>query len=268
MGLIHNPALRTVVLGGGASYNPATDADLKLWLRGDVAYTSIGPDVQATDSQTVLRWPDLSGNGRHARQDTGGFRGQWVASGIGGKPSINLDGSDDFYALEAGLDLLRNVAGATLFVVGQGASATVSSNQFALSIQRSGATTQRAGLNRVASNTYQAGGRRADTDAFASQTAGTTSTNPYIQCGAFDYAGAKLHHYLNGALLGTTDPFQTAGNTSDTDSIGIGIGSNTLGTACYAGRIAEILVYPQFITASKRAAITAYLGSRYGISVS
>lgn len=266
MGLIHNAALRTVVLRR-AELDPRTIPGLGLWLRADTAYTSVSPDVQATGTDSIRRWPDLSGNGRHFGQTSGGNKPAWSAAGANGRPGINGDGFDDYLTAEAGNDLLNNVAGVTMFAVGAGSSATVSSSQQLFAVANSSGPS-RATLNRDATNTYTAGGRRLDANSFAGTSGGTTSTNLFIQAGVLDYASAIATLYLNGSALSTLNPFQTAGNTSATDSAAIRVFSGP-GTPVnfFPGLLAEVLVWRRVLTAAERNQVISYLGRRYSVSV-
>lgn len=54
---------------GGAVFNPSQLPGLAAWYSADFGVlTSVGPDVPATDGQTVRRWLDRSGNGLHMDQ--------------------------------------------------------------------------------------------------------------------------------------------------------------------------------------------------------
>lgn len=54
---------------GGAVFNPSQLPGLAAWFSADYGVlTSVSPDVPATEGQTVRRWLDRSGNGRHLDQ--------------------------------------------------------------------------------------------------------------------------------------------------------------------------------------------------------
>jgi hypothetical protein len=252
---------------GFSEFDPRTIAGLGLWLRGDVAYTSISPDVQATNGESVRRWPDLSGSGRHYDQAVSGNKPLFAMTGLNGLPALSYDGLDDFVAAVAGLDLFRNVSGATNFCVAQATSGTVAATQNLSYVSTATASTTRSTIGRAATNTYSWGGRRLDADTFSSTTAGTTSASPFCIAGLWDYANARLTPYLNGAAQTPIDPFKTAGNTSDTDSATMSVGANGTGSSGFTGRIAEVLVWRRVLTTAERAAVHAYLGRRYGIAM-
>lgn len=254
-----------MLLLDGRKFNPLSIPGLGLWLRGDVAYTSISPDVQAANGESIRRWPDMSGNGRHADQGTGGNKPTWSASGMNGRPGLATDGIDDFLLISTGLGLLRNVAGATVFIVAKGTAATPGATQGEIQINTGGGAA-RVTASRTTAGTYSFGGRRLDGDSFVSQTGGTTGTAAYIHTLLFEYSAARATEYVNGALVGTIDPFQTAGSTSDTDSTAITVGAGAGGSSPYAGILGELLVWPRRLSTSERNYVHRYLGKNFSIS--
>ena len=66
-------------------------ANLAAWYAADTGVlNSVSPDVAATDTQTVRRWQDLSGNANHYDQSTLALQ-PTLSSG-----TISFDGSDDY----------------------------------------------------------------------------------------------------------------------------------------------------------------------------
>ena len=252
----------------GQGLTPNILSNLGLWLRGDVAYSSISPNVPAVNGAGIRRWPDLSGNSRNADQATSGLRPTLLTAGINANPAISFDGLDDFLGLIAGLNLVQNVAGATAFAVFSTPSAAVAAAQTIFAAATGVGTTGRVVVQRIPTGpANQIGGRRLDADSFAGPSGGATSTSPTIICGEFNYAAAIATLGLNGVDIATTNPFQTAGSTSNTASTAIAIGANAAGLACFPGLIAEIIVYQRILTAAEKIAINRYLGNRYNISV-
>jgi hypothetical protein len=250
-------------------FDPRTIPGLALWFDGDTAYTTTGPDVQAANGESVSRWPDLSGNQRHANQATGSNKPLYSVGAANGHGALSFDGFNDFVALSTGLNLLRNVSGATMFVTAKATSGTVSSTQREFGASNGSNVLQhRAGLQRAATNTYQAGGRRLDANSFVGNQAGTTGTATYIHAARFDYVAAVLRQYLNGSLLATSDPFQTTGTTSDTDSLACVVGAASSGGEAFPGLIFSVLCWGRALTDAEVGRVHAYLGRRYGVVVS
>ena len=67
---------------------PTEVPGLAVWLKADAG-------VQTNGSGAVTNWLDQSGNGRNAWQTNASERPQWVNGGVGGKPVIRMDGTDD-----------------------------------------------------------------------------------------------------------------------------------------------------------------------------
>ena len=65
-----SPAVKNIILRSSV-ITPDRLPGLAAWYSADYGVlTSVGPDVAATDGQTVRRWLDRSGNGRHLDQAT------------------------------------------------------------------------------------------------------------------------------------------------------------------------------------------------------
>jgi len=80
----------------GATQPPISPDELpglQLWLKSDAGITY--------DSDGVSRWADQSGTTEnHAVQDEPAFRPAFVAHGLGSKPVLRFDGTDDYLAIE------------------------------------------------------------------------------------------------------------------------------------------------------------------------
>jgi prepilin-type N-terminal cleavage/methylation domain-containing protein len=72
----------------GSCLDPSNYSGLQLWLKADAGITLNGSNVS--------NWADQSGNGNDASQATPGRQPLYENSGIGGRPSIVFDGSDDY----------------------------------------------------------------------------------------------------------------------------------------------------------------------------
>jgi hypothetical protein len=262
-----SPTVKRLLLMGRGEFDPRTIAGLGLWLRADSTLSAISPDVPASDGQSVSRWLDKSGNSRHYDQEIGGSQPTFSSTGLGGRPCASFDGLDDQCTSTVGMDILQNVAGATLFCVGSPSAATVSTRT-ALMTVGTDSTSARASVFYEPTDDYGAGGRRSDGNNFVFLQDGAY-TRPSIVTGVFDYANALLSLYGNGALVGGPSAFQTAGNTSNTASARCRLGAATAASPnlLMAGLIAEALVWPRNLTASEIAYVHRYLGRRYNIAV-
>lgn len=185
---------------------------------------------------------------------------------------VNVASSEEsdvrFLALQTdALDLARNTAGATCFVVhrpttvgtaramcGWSRGDNTDSARFALGIG-------------VTSGNFEVGGRRLDADSFANAAGGTPVVNTkYVQVGVVDYASTDAFVYANGALIASNTSFQTAGVSSDVRSAA-GNFFRLSASQPYRGAIAEVLFYRRALSEVERKAVEAYLGRKWGIAV-
>jgi len=227
------------------------------------------PFTEPIDDGTAVRlWSDQSGNGYDATQSTTAARPTFIASGLNGLPVVRFDGTDDRLALGASaLGMLRNVGGATFFVVVKYPANSIENVTFFASIGTS-VSSSRLTLTQRTNNKLQIGGRRLDADSFQSAETATTITNIFlIHSGILNYANAKAFNYVNGALDGAVDPFQTAGNTTNNDSNNITIGATGTPANYLNGDIGEIIVYNRALNTSELAQVHRYLARKWGIAL-
>lgn len=249
-----NPRLLRPLASG---FNPKSIANLGLWL--DATDTS----SLTFNGDTVSQWRDLSGNGRHFHQATAAQQPNAVTNTLNGKRTLTF--SSGGMESATGKNIARNVGGITMFAV---MKKDTTANGLLWFASRNGNNAQfRAGFQ-VSSGTWQVGGRRLDADSFDGNSYEATGRlGPAVASNVYDYANAKAFGYYNGALLATDDPFQTAGNTSDTDSDYVGIGSLASAVNIFAGYIAECIVYRRALSEAERKRVEAYLGRKWGITV-
>jgi len=243
-----------LLLLGKKRFNPRSLPNLQLWLPAD--------RINQANNTAVATWADQSGNGYDATQGTSAARPTYIASGLNGLPVVRFDGTDDQMTLGASaLGMLRNVAGATVFVVAKYVG--TASNRRSFAILRNGDDANRLALFKLTTNVYQIGGRRLDTDSFQGANSTTSATDNFIlHTNLTNYQSTLLQQYVNGSLDGQSTSFQTSGNTSDTDSSAILVGSTT-----FNGDIAEIIVYNRVLNTSELAQVHRYLARKWGIAL-
>ena len=236
----------------GATFNPLSLSPA-LWLSD----TGSDPSV----------WPDLSGNGRNATQATSTQRPAIVTGAQNGRQVRRFDGTDDFLRLTTGLGMLRNVPGATVIAVYKWITNPVINKSVFFASVNANADLARMYLGGgVASRKLLTGGRRLDSDSFARCDSSADNTNSFfVHSGVVDYANSDLFQYVNGTLDGVNTAFQTSGNTSNTDSSLITVGTaGTVLSNCANVDIAEILVFPTALSTTNRQAVEAYLSNKWG----
>lgn len=226
------------------------------------------PFVEAIDDNTAMRvWQDQSGNAYNAEQSTSAARPTYRTNQLNGLPAVVFDGTDDRLSLVSGaLGMLRNVAGATVFAVVKYSASGVLMRSIFIS-NNIGTGQSRLTIGILPDNKIQIGGRRLDANSFESADSANAISNIFLMhSGILDYANAKAFQYRNGTLDGTDDPFQTAGNTSDTNSVYITIGANDT-NQLLNGSIAEIIVYNRALNTSELAQVHKYLSMKWGIAL-
>jgi hypothetical protein len=72
--------------GRSAGIRPTNLANLAAWYRGDLGIT--------LNVSTVSAWADQSGNGRHLTNGNAAQQPTYVASALGGRPTLSFDGGD------------------------------------------------------------------------------------------------------------------------------------------------------------------------------
>lgn len=144
-------------------------------------------------------------------------------------------------------DLLRNVSGATLYVVCR-FNAAPSSRQEVFGVATDSATMVRHRISGDTGAQITTGGRRLDANSQVTVTGGTANhTVMQVVSVRIDYAGAALTLYHNGSQVATTSSFHTSGSTSNTAASNsrLGASSSTPDNAAnlFIGNLGDVLVY-------------------------
>ncbi len=240
-------------------FEPRTVQNLALWL--DAANAA----SLTFNGNNVSAWSDLSGNARDFSQSTA------AAQPIGtrtynGRRVLDFQGAQRLSGNAASLNIARNVGALTMFVAGQ--FDTLAASSAFVFVSRNGSTAQgRASLSyNYGLNQALAGGRRTDADAFAA--AGyAPNTDANVLTGVLDYTNSDAFIFQNGTQQNSNTLFHANGNTSNTDSDIVVIGSIGDGTQSLDGWIAEIIVYQRALRAAERQRVERYLGRKWGITV-
>lgn len=255
-----NPRLLRPMASG---FNPRSIAGLQLWLDGSDSSTL------TLNGSTVSEWRDKSGNNRHFAQATAA--NQPATGTLNGRRTLTSAGSAFMTGNAATLGVARNIGGLTMIVVGTETNTSGGSTYTMITFTVAASLAARAAIVRVSVNAnfqFAAGGRRMDADAFAlAGSAANQSAAATVLTGTFDYANSDAFLHKDGTLAGQTTTFQTDGNTSDTNSQGVGLFAAPTGTNAMSGSIAEVLVYNRSLLAAERQRIERYLGRKWGVTV-
>ena len=235
------------------AFSPDDLPNLALWLDASDSSTL------TLSASSVDEWRDKSGNGRHFT-GSGSSRPTWAAD------EITFDGVDDRLTLGAN-GIGRNVGGMTVYAVMKFNTATPPTGSLWLHVANgTGFTTGRTVHYSGGTYQYSVGGRRLDADSFVGISGAIITTSTRLISQVFDYTNSDLFQYIDGALDVSTTSFQTSGNTSDTDSLGVAIGSRADGASSWANcSVQAILIYHEAHDTSTRAQVEAYLTNLYGL---
>ncbi|MFM5961228.1 MAG: hypothetical protein ACKOQ2_29440, partial [Dolichospermum sp.] len=256
------PSTRLVVLGKKL-WTPA-QISTALWLDAADASTII------LNGSTVSQWRDKSGNGRHVSQATAANQPLFVTNQLNGLPVIRNVSADTL--IGGASELGANTPMLSMFALVKNPTANPSGSGFLLSVLTNTVTTTRAALLQFANNVnLTLAGRRLDTDAFQSVQTSTTYASTQnqwiIQEGQFNYAAAELNAWLNGTNTLNAAPFQTAGNTSNTNSFRHCIFSlDGFDYALDGTEIAEALIVQGNLSTTDRQLIEGYLAWKWGLT--
>lgn len=238
------------------SWTPASLPGLYAWYQADSA-----SNTQAGANITVLA--DLSGNGRNATLTNG--TPTLMGGGLNGHGYFNVTANSTVYANIASSVGFLNAKPAGNFgamVVPNDTGTTAHhllvcdtpSNTFArFYVRYPGPTSQRFSIL----------GRRLDADSLQTltPTANNTGNTAFIAC--VDYALALAEMRTNGTSL-FSSTFQTAGNTSATDSFATAKLLSTVTGAGFGGSCYEFVLANAAWSLSDRQKLEGYLCWRYG----
>lgn len=235
--------------------SPVPLTGLRLWLK---------PESIAYPNGTVIsNWIDSSGlrnDGTnviafspYATNSLNGYQSAYFAGG----GSIGLT-----FRTNQGVSMLRNVPGATLYII---QTPYTGGGSYAFFVKDSGGSKLRLGPNISGSN-IRFIGKSLDGDADQIGNFGNipnVANHFFLVNMVVSYTGRTWSMYTNGVLSITQGSMGwTASNTSDTDS-GI-TDPNTLGRVNYVGKIAEVLLYGTNHSSTDRLMVEKYLTNKYG----
>jgi hypothetical protein len=261
-------------------YAPNRSKKSSLWTPADLGY-SLALWLDAADAGTitlsgsnVVQWNDKSPNGYHVSNGTAATQPDYLATGFNGKPTLQVTAGD---FLERGVTALgRNVSGLTCALVGLhpvGQTFVTNANEiFVNTGGLNGQTRFSTSPNATAGATadrYAIAGRRLDGDSFLSVSSTTDSLanrgNPWIRVAQRAYSDGVANHWTDGTQDMTNEVVgtQTAGNTSDTDSLRLSIFFGT-GAVPTGTQLSEIVLTHSTMSTEDRQKLEGYLAWKWG----
>lgn len=225
-----------------------------------------------SDGNAVTDWYDISGNGNHATQATANNKPTYKTGIINSLPAILFQADAYGKSLNIPLNLIRNVSGASIFIVSRILAESGGNNRRFFQICINASTYSKLTALRPAADESKLDitGRTLDADVgtdYLSSTGILANDTNHVITVLADFAGAYIYGYNNGSLV-ASGALASAGTTNDTDAYAAAIGSNvgpeTTGTL--EGHIAEFILYKRTVTSTERAQIEAYLMTKYAIT--
>ena len=252
--------LKRAATSGVKRWRPSQNAfdataltNLKLWLKAD--------DLAVADGAAVASWPDASGIGNDAAQGTGANQPVLRLNGIGGKPAVEFDGTNDF--LTGAISITGNYQLTAFMVmryITQGGGGS-------MSFYRVGATDSND--PNLAIVNYNSDGNKS---MFYKFNPGAYITNPangtdMIYAGQTGWigGGVKSQCWLNGnpAAQVVTDA-----TNYNIEKYVIGSRMTPNASGFMKIRVAEIIVCHAVLSAAERNMVWAAMNAKYGITVS
>ncbi len=236
-------------------FDPRTIPGCQLWLDAADSRTI------TLNGSTVSTWTDKSTNTFSATQSTPANQPTYNSS----SKALVFNGTSTVLSVN-GLNMLRNVTGATVFAVRQYANVT-DANTIIFAVA-TGTGTARTIIGQSAGQS-RTGGRRLDADSYVYSTHSVTASltlESFVQ----DWANASWIVYQQGSTATSTlSGTITAGNSSDTASTGIFIGTTSSGnTQYFNGSLYELIVFSFALSGVQRQQVEGYLAWKWGLQSS
>ena len=191
----------------------------------------------------VTTWYDQSGNARDATQTTQANQPQIVSSGtVINETFIGATNPTLRFTTQNTLNFSNNIANNVGNIFIKTVSSITGRDAYRSLIEISTNVLQaRAAIYGRSTTNLEAGGRRLDSDSYQFVNSSIVA-NKGLFGAFFDYINAQLYVYVNNNSNQRSGGFQTAGNTSNTDSFKNSIG-NTVASLAFQGSISEIIIY-------------------------
>ncbi|MFK7848676.1 MAG: T9SS type A sorting domain-containing protein [Rhodothermales bacterium] len=228
-------------------------ADIELWLKADAGVTEAAGDVTT--------WADQSGSGRDAVDNGAANLPSMSGTDVNYNPIIEFDGSNSEGLKTSSVFGTATHSNVNLFLV---AKTNTAGTDWAL-IEGTDVSSNRVGLHLPHTSTiYWDAGAASGSNRL--QTAWTeTAGQEYIWSFEYESATPEQTIYRDGASIATD---ATVASFNFSSSYEFQIASELIDGAYYDGEIAEVIVYPAFITDTEQDRIESYLAIKYGVTLS
>jgi len=254
------------------TFSPSDIAGLSIWLDANVGLydQTTGGNLVTSDSSSVARWEDQSGNARHISQSTAGSRPILKIGVQNNKNILRFDGvADHLFMLNA---FVYSSGASTVFcVVSQTPSSPPSAN-VSLITERSSitsfpnyivigngssdATRLRIFMRDDANANILFGG-----SSTLNTASGTAFNSSYQLLGSVD-TGSNMALYINKSSSVNGNYTRS---TLTLDRFTVGASRTSSPSSFFACDLAEIIIYNSALSTSNRQLVENYLYSKWGI---
>lgn len=254
LSLTGNSATRSRLAVLGPAFSPADVGNLWAWFDASNA-------ASITESSgAVSQWNDLSGNGRHVTQSTGGNKPTTNSRSINGLNVLDFDGGD-FIARTAAIGFTTGAYTVCMFI---GSDADSSSFLRFMSFHNG------SGNDYDSNNafTITQGNASAQMTIFQGSVnlaaGGASGATPIATWIVRKDTGTNQYQITGSAVLSAQTTNSSSGTANGGFVFGAGYESGVLGTNPFNGPIGEIIIYSAAISDANRTAIQNYLVAKWG----
>lgn len=257
-----------------SSFNPKYVSNLQLWLDAADSTTLFDSNTGGALTQpsgSIGRWEDKSSNLWHATQSNAANMPRRITGSLYNRlDTIRFDGVDDNFRIPQASNIATNISESTFFVVSTSEFKATAGELFYISNGTAAnslrITLRSAGGNAITRPIY----RRLDADGnYAYATFNVTNSGSMLNCYSVGvkFNTADSYYYANGVFqkLSGSVPSSWNGNTSNTTSSFVSIGSLGGASNYLQGNMAEIIYYNKYLNDVERRAVERYLVRKWNI---
>lgn len=242
-----------------SSVEPDDISGLQVWLKSE--------SVSGADGSELAQWNDSSANAWHATNSVSAQRPYVTNSVLNGYAAAYFDGGDALKLPSTSVGILRNKTGCSAFAV-VSRNSTAAGDKYIFHFCRNSAGSTRFLMGYTGNTNVNAGGRRLDTDSYA--TFGSTYPSPlttfYVHEAIGNYSDSHGRMLINGTSVHENTSWLTDGSTSDTDGTDANwIGGSTPGFSPFTGWMAELIIYDRALSDTERQSVEAYINTKFAI---
>lgn len=259
---------------GSGSAN-ATSNSIEQWVPTDAGIVSGWWDALSPSTITIATGVSLWTNrgstaNLNVEQSVGGNQPAYSATAWDGvRPAITFDGTDDRLRNTAASVFMQNVGGGTTVAAAEPTSlASADRAILSASIGGGDANARQTIRSNLSLSQWVIGARRLDADATLGIANGPTSAlTTRIIGGQTDHTNDRARPVVDGTASAWTTPYKGAGNTSNTASDRVALGSNSAANANFwQGKIAEVIHYNSVLPDEDLNKLNGYLAWRWGVT--